>query len=100
MKLATLFLVAASVTYTLAAPKPAAVPNAVAAPNPAANPNTLIPRAGCRRKLQFRTDRYGTCVQTSGSGNPCQGGDMYKADCDGAGMMCCIKDVFPSCDHP
>ena len=52
----------------------------------------LAKRQSCKRKLRFRPDQNGVCVDTR-SANPCRGGALYTGLCPGTPnyVLCCIQ---------
>ncbi|KAL8838632.1 MAG: hypothetical protein Q9170_002078 [Blastenia crenularia] len=65
---------------------------ALAMPAPEAEPAALEKRQSCKRKLRFRPDQNGICVDTR-QANSCNGGAIYTGLCPGTPnyVLCCIQ---------
>lgn len=81
MKFLALLLLAVSASYAVALPAAEAEPD-----------NTLVARKTCTRRLKYRPDKHGVCVDLAVQFPACTGGQLYKADCGslGATWYCCI----------
>ena len=89
MKFLTPLLLALTATTALAMPAPAdGLESSLSLETRGA---ALEKRASCKRRLRFRPDQDGICVNTR-QANSCNGGSLYTGLCPGANyVLCCIQ---------